>query len=251
MPHSRDLKRTLREILSRQSGLSGLAGNGWAEGLAELDGVATRRLTGPLFSLLLDKSEVVRWGAVALFGRTVARMAEGQGEGEGLEAARVVLRQCLWRLNEESGGVGWGVPEALGETLFRHRRLALEFHRVLASYVREPEHGEGNSLDHVPLRRGVYWALGRLAQAHPDLLEGEITTLRAGLGEEDGPCRGLAAWALGILSAAGCARVRDAAPELASLKSDAAEVALFADGALRQTTVGALASGALGQLAGI
>ena len=243
MPHSRDLKRTLRHILS---------GDGWAEGLAELDGVPARRLTGPLFSLLLDTSEVVRWRAVSAFGVTVARMADSREPGEGLEAARVVLRQCLWRLNEESGGVGWGVPEALGETLSRHRRLAVEFHRVLASYVREPEHGEGNSLDHVPLRRGVYWALGRLAQAHPDLLEGEVATLRAGLKEEDGACRGLAAWALGILgSSAGCALAKDAAAELAALASDAAEVALFADGMLLQTTVGALATEAGKQLAGI
>ncbi|MDO9083962.1 MAG: hypothetical protein Q7U56_11850, partial [Humidesulfovibrio sp.] len=112
MAHSRDLKRTLRAILS---------GDGWAEGLAGLDGVAARRLTGPLFSLLLDPSGAVRWRAVSAFGRTIARradarMAGSQAPGEGLEAARVVLRQCLWRLNEESGGVGWGVPEALGES---------------------------------------------------------------------------------------------------------------------------------------
>lgn len=238
MAHSRDLKRTLRAILS---------GEGWAEGLAGLDGVAARRLTGPLFSLLLDPSGAVRWRAVAAFGRTIVRMAET----DGLEAARVVLRQCLWRLNEESGGVGWGVPEALGETLSRHRRLATEFHRVLASYVREPECGEGNCLDHVPLRRGVYWALGRLAQAFPDLLTREVPTLRAGLHEDDGACRGLAAWALGILGALGIAQARDAAAELASLASDPAEVELFADGELRQTTTGALASEALKRLAGI
>ncbi|OGR35957.1 MAG: hypothetical protein A2051_12495 [Desulfovibrionales bacterium GWA2_65_9] len=242
MAHSRDLKRALRAILSE---------DGWADGLAELDGIAARRLTGPLFSLLLDPSEAVRWRAVAAFGRTVARMAESKDPGEGLEAARVVLRQCLWRLNEESGGVGWGVPEALAETLSRHRRLALEFHRVLASYVREPECGEGNCLDHVPLRRGVYWGLGRLAQAFPDLLEREVSTLRAGLAEDDGACRGLAAWALGILGAKGIPGAGDAGPELAQLVSDPAEVVLFVDGGLRRTTTGALAGEALKRLAGI
>ncbi|MBU1230677.1 MAG: HEAT repeat domain-containing protein [Proteobacteria bacterium] len=238
MAHSRDLKRALRDILS---------GDGWAEGLAGLDGVPARRLTGPLFSLLLDPSAVVRWRAVQAFGRTVARMAESppaeHAPGQGLEAARVVLRQCIWRLNEESGGVGWGVPEALGETLARHRRLALEFHRVLASYVREEEHGEGNSLDHVPLRRGVYWALGRLAQEHPDLLAQEISTLRAGLEEDDGACRGLAAWTLGLLGAGA------QAPALEALRGDMAEVELFREGELHATTVGALADEALERLA--
>jgi len=242
MAHSRDLKRLVRELL---------ADNGWAARLPELDALPARRLIGPLFSLLLDPDEIVRWRAVAAFGRTVARMAESppseRGPGEGLEAARVVLRQCLWRLNEESGGVGWGVPEALGETLFRHRRLAMEFHRVLASYVREPECGEGNCLDHVPLRRGVYWALGRLAQAHPDLLENEVPTLLAGLQEADGACRGLTAWTLGILGATAAAT---AAPALAALLADSAGVALYRDGALEQTTVGTLAAEALQRLAG-
>lgn len=240
MTHSRDLKRTLRDLLSV---------DGWAAGLSEFDDVPARRLIGPLFSLLLDPSETVRWRAVSVFGRTVARMAEspssGKGPGEGLEAARVVLRQCLWRLNEESGGVGWGVPEALGETLARHRRLASEFHRVLASFVREPTCGEGNCLDHVPLRRGVYWALGRVAQAFPDLLAREVPTLLAGLGEGDGACRGLAAWGLGIL------RAGESAPMLAALTSDPTEVELFVDGELRRTTAGSLASEALERLAGI
>ena len=244
MAHSRDLKRQVRELL---------LADGWAGRLAELDGHPARRLTGPLFSLLLDPSEAVRWRAVAAFGRTVARMADarmadgapsGKTPGEGLEAARVVLRQCIWRLNEESGGVGWGVPEALGETLARNRRLATEFHRVLASYVREETTGEGNSLEHVPLRRGVYWALGRLAQAHPDLLQREAPTLVAGLAEADGPCRGLAAWALGLLGA------KSAAAALEGLRADPAEVSLFDAGELRTTTVGELAQEALGRLSG-
>jgi len=248
MAHSRDLKRSLRELLAdadSKGGPDAGSDGGWAARLPELDALPARRLIGPLFSLLLDPNEDVRWRAVALFGRTVARMAESRAAGEGLEAARVVLRQCLWRLNEESGGVGWGVPEALGETLARHRRLATEFHRVLASYVREPECGEGNCLDHVPLRRGVYWALGRLAQVYPDLLAGEVGTLRAGLKEEDGACRGLAAWALGLLKAG------EAGPELAALEADAAEVALFDDGQVRRTTVGGLAGEAIKRLAGI
>ncbi len=238
MAHFRDLKRLVRELLSA---------DGWSGRLPELDAIPARRLTGPLFALLLDPSETVRWRAVTAFGRTMARMADSRPSdrtgGEGLEAARVVLRQCLWRLNEESGGVGWGVPEALGETLSRHRRLATEYHRVLASYVREETSGEGNSLDHVPLRRGVYWALGRLAQVHPDLLERETPTLLAGLAEADGACRGLAAWTLGLLKA------RDAAPALEALLGDGAEVELFRDGEVCTTTVGALANEALQRLA--
>jgi hypothetical protein len=115
--HFRDLKRSLRE---------GLAADGWREALRALDGLPARKLPAPLFSLLLDREELVRWRAVTAFGRAVARLAEGRAQGEGLEAARNILRQCMWRMNEESGGLGWGIPEAMGETLARQERLAGE-----------------------------------------------------------------------------------------------------------------------------
>lgn len=236
MAHFRDVKRSLRELL---------AGQNWRARLDELALVPARQLPGPLFSLLLDKDELVRWRAAEAFGRTIARMADGREAGEGLEAARVVLRQCLWRLNEESGGLGWGIPEALGESLARHERLAKEFHRVLASYVRQEARGEGNYLEHAVLRRGVFWGLGRLAQSFPDLVAGDAAALMAGLSDEDGANRGLAAWGLGLL---GEQAARNA---LEGLADDASEVALFLDGELVRTTAGTLARQALARLCSV
>lgn len=235
MAHFRDLKRRVRELL---------LGRNWREALEDLAAVPARRLPGPLFSLLLDKDELVRWRAVEAFGRTIARMAESHEPGEGLEAARVVLRQCLWRMNEESGGLGWGIPETLGESLARHRRLAGEFHRVLASYVREEARGEGNYLEHAALRRGVFWGLGRLAQSFPELVAGEAGALLAGLADEDGANRGLAAWVLGL------AGQGEARAGLEALLPDASDVTLFLDGELLRTTSGELARQALARLGG-
>jgi len=227
----------------RKGGLRALlAGDDWRERLAELDAVPARELPGPLFSLLLDKDELVRWRAVEAFGRTVARMAESAQPGEGPEAARVVLRQCLWRMNEESGGLGWGIPETLGEILARNERLAREFHRVLASYVREQTRGEGNYLEHAGLRRGVFWGLGRLAQEFPGLLADEIGTLRAGLQDEDGANRGLAARVLGLVG------VQAAREDIGALVDNPAPVTLFEGGGLVRTTAGALARQALARL---
>lgn len=240
MAHFRDLKRSLRELL---------AGPDWRARLDEISSVPARRLPGPLFSLLLDKDELVRWRAVTAFGQTIARMAEsrepGDGPGAGLEAARVILRQCLWRMNEESGGLGWGIPEVLGESLARNARLAKEFHRMLASYVREETSGEGNYLEHAALRRGVFWALGRLAQSFPELLAVETPALLAGLADEDGANRGLAAWVLGLVPAAQAGAAREA---LHALADDPSEVALFLDGELLRTTAGALARQTLERL---
>lgn len=237
MARFRDLKQSLRETLS---------GPGWREGLAVFGAEPPRRLVGPLFSLLLDRDEAVRWRAVAAFGDAVARLAGSRAPAEGLEAARVVMRQCLWRMNEESGGLGWGVAEALGETLARDGRLAGEFHRLLASYVRQEARGEGNYLEHVPLRRGVYWALGRLAQARPELVAGEADSLLAALADGDAANRALAAWTLGLCCPAH--RAGQARAALAPLASDPAELTHFLDGELVSATVGALARQALARL---
>ena len=145
-------------------------------------------------------------------------------------------------MNEESGGLGWGVPEALGEALARHRRLAEEFHRVLASFVRQETRGEGNYLEHAGLRRGVYWALGRLAGSFPDLVSAEAGTLAAGLADEDPGNAGLAARALGLLPGPLSGAGRAA---LAALANNPAELPLFENGELLPTTAGALARQAL------
>ena len=52
MARFRDLKAWLRVLL---------AGANWRQRLPELDAVAARQLPGPLFSLLLDRDELVRW----------------------------------------------------------------------------------------------------------------------------------------------------------------------------------------------
>jgi hypothetical protein len=234
MAHFRDLKRRLSTLL---------AGERWREECSELDTVPAKHLSGPLFSLLLHPQELVRWRAAEVFGLTMARLAETPAQG-GLEAARGVLRQCLWRLNEESGGLGWGAPEALGATLARHPRLAEEFHRMLASYVREETTGEGNYLEHVPLRRGVFWALGRLAQARPELVRREVASLLAGLGEEDAANRGLCAWTLG-LACAGTGGPAEVLGALRALVDDPAPFALFVEGRLESPTVGETARQAL------
>ena len=243
MAHFRDLKRSIRGLLDQDD---------WRDRISELDSVPAGQLPGPLFSLLLDRDELVRWRAVEAFGRAVARMAESPEEGNparsGMERARVVLRQCLWRLNEESGGLGWGIPEALGECLARHKRLAEEFHRMLASYVRQQTSGEGNYLEHVPMRRGVFWALGRLAQAFPELVRAEVPSLVAGLSEEDAANRGLCAWTLGLV----CAGQGGPEPVLAALRllvDDVASFPLFNQGALQSSTVGEAARGALAAIA--
>jgi hypothetical protein len=125
-------------------------------------GVLPRAAVAPLLSFLCSGDPEVKWGAVRALGALAARLAD-----EDLEAGRDVVRRLMWSLNHESGAVGWGAPEAMGEVLARHEGLAREFAPILVSYLRE----EGNLLEFPPLQRGALWAVGRLARERPALLK--------------------------------------------------------------------------------
>ena len=119
-----------------------------------------RRVINPLFSFILSADPAIHWPAVTAMGAVAARLAE-----QDMEPARVIMRRFMWQLNDESGGIGWGCPESMGEATARHRGLADEFSPVLISYIRE----DGNFLEYEPLQRGAVWAIGRLAQDRPRL----------------------------------------------------------------------------------
>lgn len=94
-------------------------------------------------------------------GAFVANLAD-----EDIESARVIVRRLMWQLNDESGGIGWGAPEVMGEILARHEGLAGEYANILTSHIKE----DGNSLEHEPLQRDALWGVARLAQVRPDLV---------------------------------------------------------------------------------
>jgi hypothetical protein len=226
----------------------------------ELDAIAAlpgKETVGPLMSFLL-LGGAVKWRAAVALGLCVAGLAEAHRED-----ARVVVRRLMWHMNEESGNIGWGIPEAMAEILASHRGLAEEYHRILISYVRDTDK-DNNFCDHAPLRRSCFWAVGRLAQAWPDLARGAWEPLLAGLRDEDVPCRGAAAWALGQLIQAGQAvgatsgqpagkahtdagtsldggSLRRLSDDLRELSGNDAEVEIFEDGEVSTPAVGAIA----------
>jgi hypothetical protein len=144
----------------------------------------------PLFSCLCSTEPQIKWRAVTALGAVVANLAQ-----DDMESARVVMRRLIWNLNDESGGIGWGVPETMGEVMARHEGLAREYVNILVSYIRE----DGNFLEYEPLQQGVLWGLGRLAQTSPELLQDAGAHLHPFLSSEDATLRGLAAWILGLL----------------------------------------------------
>ena len=187
-PESKGPVRTLkRKVLSLLEGLRDV--EGLYEGLRALP---PRKLVSPLIGAFCHREERVRWLAILALGDTVARIAK-----EDLEAARIVIRRLMWMLNEESGGMAWGAPEALAECLYHHAGLAEEYTHILVSYIRP----DGNMLEYPPAQRGVAWGIGRLsAKERKRLLQLRAQECLFPLLESpDHVVAGLTVWALGRL----------------------------------------------------
>lgn len=230
----------LRAIRQRLEAL--LLGEDRKAGLGELALLPAKALLGALSSALLSPDPLTRWRAAEAYGATVARLAETRRED-----ARVAIRGLIWRLNEESGGIGWGAPEAMAESLARHRGLAEEYHRVLIGYIQDLPR-DCTFIDHAELRRQCYWAVARLARTWPDLAAPAAPALTAGLSECDGPSRGLCCLALARLAPDHVPDPEAARQALAAPAADALPFELYDQGRLTTVRVRDMAETALARL---
>ena len=129
-------------------------------------------------------------------GIAVSRMA-----GSDMEGARVIMRRLMWSLNEESGNLGWGVPEAMGVIVSMSPSLAREYARIFLSYGYETGKDD-NFIDHAPLRRGVYQGAALLARADYASARPILPHLEKALADEDTLVRASAGLALKELAGA-------------------------------------------------
>ena len=178
----RALKIHIREALQDED---------FARAMAALENFPARRVINPLISFFCSGDPRLRWRAISGMGDVVGRLADSE-----MESARVVMRRLMWTLNDESGGIGWGAPEAMGEITARHDGLAAEFACILVSYIRP----DCNFLEHPVLQRGVLWGLGRLAYARPSMVVDAIPFITPFLESDDAHHRGHAVWLLNALT---------------------------------------------------
>lgn len=184
-----------RRILKKKV-LQQLAAGNIESVVNELGGETPGALINPLFSALCASSVTVRWHSIVCFGKVVPKIAETD-----MESARIIMRRFLWSLNDESGGIGWGAPEAMAEIMVHHDGLAAEYIHMLISYLRHdgPEQFEdGNFLELPMLQRGLLWGIGRLCVTRKDILQakGVAADIPQYLQSEDKVVRGLAVWCL-------------------------------------------------------
>lgn len=199
-----------------------LRASDFSRNLAVWRSLPARKVINPLVSFLCSADERLRWHAVTAAGLVTATLAE-----EDPESARVIVRRFLWQLNDESGGIGWGVPEALGESLARSPLLAGEYARLVLSFIKEDE----NYLEHPPLLAGALWGLARLLQTRAHLLAESEGPLVAYLHHPDALFRALALWGLGAVATA------RTLPLLQRLSTDTSPVRLYRNESFEDTTV--------------
>ncbi len=229
MARNRETKRRILDLL---------AGDGWEAGLGDLAELG-QQAVAPLFSALCNPSPLVRWRGVTGFGVVVAALA-----GKTPEKARVVMRRFIWSLNDESGGIGWGAPEAMAEIMTQSPLVAAEYHNHVLAYIHEDHCRPDCYLEHALLRRGAVWGVARLTQVRPELAKAAEPDLLCSLEDCDGTIRGLAAWACGLLA------LKSALPRLETIAADPSALELFRDRVLTETTVGALAQEAVTRITG-
>jgi len=193
--------------------------------IVEISGFSVRQVVNPLFSFFYNSDELVKWHAVTAMGVVVSNLAETD-----MESARVVMRRLIWNLNDESGGIGWGSPEAMGEVMARHEGLAKEYYKILISYIMP----DRNYIEHEILQRGVLWGIGRLAHARPHLVKDFAHLLCPYMESPDPALRGLAAWTAGLFDCKATNRL------LKRLENDQATLTFYFDGGLEELTVAQL-----------
>ncbi len=194
-------------------------------GLSVVSTYPARRVINSLISFYCHRDPLVRWRAVEATGRIVSRHAEND-----MESARVIMRRFLWMLNDESGGIGWGVPEAMGEILSLSDGLCDEYHRIFLSYIQPA----CNFLEHPVLQRGLLWGIGRLAPKRSDVIRPMLPDIALFLSSEDPYHRAFAARIIGLAGHA------VSYPMIEELSDDHAEIEIYEDSTVKTKTVAAI-----------
>ena len=158
------------------------------EELVRMAGLHAAKVVRYLCGRLYSADEEEKWRAV----RALEHVA-GDRRALGDEKAVELLRRFFWSMNDESGAVPHGIPEAIGAILAVRPELQKEFLPNLCSMITHED-----MLQTGPIERGVVWALGRVgepvAQCSPEAVRSIAAAAEA---HDDSQTRGIARWALG------------------------------------------------------
>ena len=181
-----------------------------------------RRVVPALNRLLFDDDRLIGWRAATGLGWVA---------GEDPYVLDKVIGRLIYTMNDDSGSIGWMAPQALGEIGRNDPDLVEDFFRIVIS-----------SIDLPVFRSGVLWAIARMAEVRPDIVEDAGPTVSECLSDPSPEIRGLACLALSRLGH------RFALKEIERLKDDSASFDYYEDGYFKRSTIGESAVQAIGAL---
>ena len=109
---------------------------------------SVHKIINILISLSYDKKQYIAWRAIEAIGLVSKELAESDAE-----TVRNIVGRLLWMIRDESGGIGWSVPETLGEIVRHNPQLCADIAPIIASFHEEKM-----------LTAGVLWAVGRIGR---------------------------------------------------------------------------------------
>ncbi|MEW6185375.1 MAG: DVU0298 family protein [Thermodesulfobacteriota bacterium] len=181
------------------------------------------KTAGGLIGLLTDSDERIKWRAVKALGLVVGFLFARDPE-----RVRTIIRQLIWNLNDESGGIGWGMPEALGEILAEIPALRSEYLGLFIAYLTEAK----CRLDNPQLLAGVIWGIGRIKQLDEETKQRVLPYLLGAINDQSSLLQGTVVWTLGRLKA------KEAFFYLKTLQKEKRMVKIFSDGQVKEQSIG-------------
>ncbi|MDY0360696.1 MAG: HEAT repeat domain-containing protein [Desulforegulaceae bacterium] len=200
--------------------------------LKDLKKYKFKQLTGPVKGLLFDLDPLISFRAAELMGLISKEAAK-----ENIEPVRDIMRQLMWNLNEESGGIGWGSVEAMAETASQNKKIFDEFYKIIISYA-DPE--SSSFLDHEDLHPGAAWAVGRLLKQEPEKGDYANYVIKILLQHKDPKVKGNALWA-----ASNMKNISDLKPIVKNLLQNNEKFILYEEGDINTISISKMAENVL------
>ncbi|MFC1853317.1 DVU0298 family protein [candidate division CSSED10-310 bacterium] len=133
-----------------------------------------------LRGILYDPDPLIRWRAVEAMGKATRQVTD-----HNMEKGRNIVRQLLWLMNDESGGLLWNGPEVIALILQEVPALLDEFGPLLTTFLREE-----------PFEQGTHWALSLVVKQKPHLFLNSVQVLSESLQDPNPSIRAHALLAL-------------------------------------------------------
>lgn len=231
MKNRREIKKHVFSLLSQDT---------FSDALHGVGKLPPRECINPLFSAICRPEESLRWFAISCFGAVLGGLVKDEPE-----AARIVMRRFLWSLNDESGGIGWGAPESMAESMVCSALLRKEYLHMLVSYAKhdgEELFQDGNYLELPELQRGLLWGIERLSSLFPKEFENYDINFELGeyLKANDSTVKGLA-----LKCVINLERVNVFKEKINLLKSDKKRFRFYHNGSFSELELSALATSVL------